>query len=108
MQITKPIKEERYVFETEWYDQQADIIRKYRLFYFPSTNCIEMWDKKTQNVFLKKIEAPGLKLSDLYVGAKVTLYGRLLNVTEYGDVATAAKQTGTRESTFAMIKPCSY
>lgn len=45
--VTKPIKEERYVFETEWYDQQADIIRKYRLFYFPVTNCIEIYDKKT-------------------------------------------------------------
>ena len=45
--VTKPIKEERYVSETEWYDQQADIIRKYRLFYFPVTNSIEMYDKKT-------------------------------------------------------------
>jgi len=46
-QITKPIKEERYVFETEWYDQQADIIRKHRLFFFPLDNSIEMYDKKT-------------------------------------------------------------
>ena len=67
-----------------------------------------MFDKKTHNIFLKKIEAPGLKLSDLYVGAKVTLFSRLLCVTEYGDVATAVKQSGQRESTFAMIKPCSY
>lgn len=106
--ITKPIKEERYVFETQWYDQQADVIRNYRLFFYPLTNSIEMWDKKTQNVFLKRIQAPGLALSQLYVGAKVTIYGRLQEIKEYGDVATAAKQTGQRESTFAMIKPCSY
>lgn len=106
--LTHPIKEERYVFEVEWYDQQADVIRKYRLFFFPLTNSIEMWDKKTQCVFLKRIEAPSLKLSQLYVGAKVSIYSRLLTVKEYGDIATAAKQTGQRENTFAMIKPCSY
>lgn len=44
--ITKPIKEERFVFETEWYDQQADIIRYYRLLFFPLDNSIEMYDKK--------------------------------------------------------------
>lgn len=106
--LTKPIKEERYVFETQWYDQQADVIRRYRLFFFPETNSIEMWDKKTHQVFLKRIQAPQLTLGQLYVGGKVTIYGRLLEIMEYGDVATAAKQTGQRESTFAMIKPCSY
>ena len=108
VQLTHPIKEERYVFETQWYDQQADVIRNYRLFFYPGTNSIEMWDKKTCQVFLKRIEQPQLKLSDLYIGAKVTIYGRLLEVKDYGDVATAAKQTGQRECTFAMIKPCSY
>ena len=91
VQITKPIKEERYVFETEWYDQQADVIRKYRLFFYPLTNSIEMWDKKTQSVFLKRIEAPNLKLSDLFVGAEVTIYSRVLKICEYGDIATNVK-----------------
>lgn len=106
--MTPPIKEERYVFEVQWYDQQADIIRKYRLFFYPLTNSIEMWDKKTHQVFLKRIQAPQVKLSELFVGGKVTIYGRLLEVEEYGDVATAVKQSGQRETTFAMIKPCSY
>lgn len=96
------------MFEVQWYDQQADVIRKYRLFFYPLTNSIEMWDKKTMQVFLKRIQAPQVKLSDFYVGGKVTIYGRLLEVQEYGDVATAVKQSGQRETTFAMIKPCSY
>jgi len=53
--LTHPIKEERYVFETQWYDQQADVIRNYRLFFYPLTNSIEMYDKKTCQVFLKRI-----------------------------------------------------
>ena len=107
-QITKPIKEERYVFETEWYDQQADIIRYYRLFFFPGDNSVEMYDKKMNRVFLKRIELPSLKLEDLFVGAKVTIFSRVLAIKEYGDVATAHKQSSERESTFAMIKPDQY
>ena len=88
---TKPIKEVRYVFEVEWYDQQANILRFYRLFFFPLNNSIEMYDKKMSRVFLKRIEAPDLKLSELFIGAKVTVHTRVLHVTEYGDAATANK-----------------
>lgn len=91
VQTTKPIKEERYVFEVEWYDQQADILRYYRLFFFPGDNSVEMYDKKMNRVFLKRIEIPALKLSDLFVGAKVTVFSRVLHVKEYGDIATAVK-----------------
>lgn len=34
--------EERYVFETDWFDIQASIIRKYLFTFFPSDNTIEM------------------------------------------------------------------
>jgi nucleoside-diphosphate kinase len=87
----KPIKEERYVFETEWYDQQAELIRHYRLFFFPKDSSVEMYDKKLNRVFLKRVEIPGLSLNDLYQGSNVTIFGRLLTIKEYGDIATANK-----------------
>jgi len=34
--------EERYVFETEWFDIQAQIIRKYLFTFFPTDSTIEM------------------------------------------------------------------
>jgi nucleoside-diphosphate kinase len=67
-----------------------------------------MYDKKMSRVFLKRVEVPSLKLSDLFVGAQVTVFTRVLKVQEYGDIATAKKQSVERESTFAMIKPDSY
>ena len=91
IESTKPIKEARYVFEVEWYDQQANILRYYRLFFYPLNNSIEMYDKKMSRVFLKRIEAQELKLSDFYIGAKVTVFTRVLHVTEYGDAATSNK-----------------
>ena len=36
------VGEERYVFETEFYDTQADILRYYRLTFYPGDSTIEM------------------------------------------------------------------
>lgn len=36
------VGEERYVFETEWYDQQASLIRSYRVTYYPGDQTVEM------------------------------------------------------------------
>mgnify|MGYP006100757081 CR=1 FL=1 len=43
-------------------------------------NSIEMYDKKMNRVFLKRVEVPSLKLSDLFVGAQVTVFARVLKV----------------------------
>ena len=34
--------EERYVFETDWHDQQASLIRKYLFTFFPGDSTLEM------------------------------------------------------------------
>jgi hypothetical protein len=36
------VKEERFVFETEWYDSQASLIRKYLLTFYPKDSTAEM------------------------------------------------------------------
>ena len=38
--------EPKFTFEVDWYDQQADITRPYRVLYFPVTSSIEMYDVK--------------------------------------------------------------
>ena len=40
--MTQSVAEERYVFETEWYDQQAALIRKYLLTYYPKDGQVDM------------------------------------------------------------------
>ncbi len=51
---TQILGELKYTFETEWYDQQADIIRPYRVIYFPNLKSIEMYDTQKNRIFLKK------------------------------------------------------
>ena len=36
------VGEERYVFETEWFDSQADLIRKYLFTFYPTDKTFEM------------------------------------------------------------------
>jgi nucleoside-diphosphate kinase len=78
----------KYTFEVDWYDQQADLIRKYRVMYFPVTSSIEMYDPKNNRQFLKKQQIPSVQLDDFYIGAQVTILSRVLKVTDYGDVHT--------------------
>lgn len=100
--------QERYMFCLDWYDEQAGLIRKYTLNYFPVTRQIEMYDVKNERIFLKKMEIPQLCLDDFYVGAQVTILARVMKVTDYGDVRTRNKFSSLRSRTFAMIKPDAY
>jgi nucleoside-diphosphate kinase len=102
------LSEERYSFNIDWYDDQAAIIRKFILNYFVVTNMIEMFDVKNSRIFLKKIEVPGVKLEDFFVGAQVTILARVLKVTDYADVRTRNAFEQHRAKTFAMIKPHAY
>ena len=54
MQQEPTLAEQKYTFETEWYDQQADVIRPYRVMYYPGLKAVEMFDVKNNRQFLKK------------------------------------------------------
>jgi hypothetical protein len=76
--------------------------------FYPQDNSVEMFCKRTNKIFLKRVETPKVSLEDLYLGAKVTIFARVLEIVDYGDIATKNKFATGRESTFAMIKPDSY
>ena len=40
--MAQQVQEDRFVFETDWHDAQADLIRKYLLTYYPRDGTIEM------------------------------------------------------------------
>ena len=100
--------EQKYTFETEWYDPQADIIRPYRVLYYPVLKSVEMFDVKNSRIFLKKQQIPSIQLDDFFIGAQVTVLSRVLKVMDYGDVHTRKYFESHRQRTFAMIKPDCY
>ena len=41
-QKMEQVKEDRFVFQVEWFDKQADIIRNYLLTFYPGDGSIDM------------------------------------------------------------------
>jgi len=100
--------EDRYVFHCEWFDTQADVIRRYMLTFYPRDNSIEMWDTRNKRSFLKRSEYAEVGLKDLYLGAVVTILARQLKVIEYADEYTRKALETHKERTLALIKPDAY
>jgi len=66
--------EERYVFETEWFDIQASLIRKYLFTFYPADNTIEMVShyqnikvSKKKYCWLKRRKYVEINQNDRYV-----------------------------------------
>ena len=86
--MAQKVGEDRYVFETDWFDSQADLIRKYLFTYYPKDNSIEMYDIKNKKVFLKRMAYAQISMDELYLGSIITVYSRQLKLVEYGDLFT--------------------
>lgn len=97
--------EERYAFLTEWYDPTAALLRRYQLFYYPQAKSVEMFDVKNQRIFLRKTKYEDLHQEDLFIGNRVNVFSRQLNLIDYGDQYTANKLGSKKERTLALIKP---
>ena len=52
------------------------------------------YDIKNQKIFLKKIQYPEIKLTDLYIGNVVVCYNRQLKIVAFGDEFTRKELVG--------------
>ncbi|TKS74823.1 Nucleoside diphosphate kinase 7 [Collichthys lucidus] len=98
-------KEDRYAFLTEWYDPTAALLRRYQLFFYPKDGSVEMFDVKNQRIFLRRTKYDDLHSEDLFIGNRVNVFSRQLNLIDYGDQYTANKLGSKKERTLALIKP---
>jgi nucleoside-diphosphate kinase len=82
-------QDDSLLFVVEWFDPMPQMKRKYLLKYFVDLNSAEMIDLKTKKMFLKKSPCPPhISKDDFYVGGKVLLYSRELDIVDYGDMKT--------------------
>jgi nucleoside-diphosphate kinase len=100
--------EERYVFHTEWFDQQADVIRRYMMTYYPRDNSVSMYDTKNHRAFLKRTEYAEITLANMYIGSVLTVLARQLKIVEYADDYTRSAMEHMKCRTLALIKPDAY
>ncbi|XP_061593588.1 nucleoside diphosphate kinase 7 [Cololabis saira] len=97
--------DDRFVFLVEWFDPFADLLRRYQLFFYPNDSSVEMFDVKNRKRFLARTKCDGISREDLFVGNRVTVLSRQLNVIAYGDQYTANTLGSKKERTLALIKP---
>uniref|UniRef100_A0A8C2CJD5 Nucleoside diphosphate kinase homolog 7 n=1 Tax=Cyprinus carpio TaxID=7962 RepID=A0A8C2CJD5_CYPCA len=97
--------DERFAFLAEWYDPSAALLRRYQLLYYPKDGSVEMFDMKNQRTFLRRTKFDEIHPEDLFVGNRVNIFSRQLNLVGYGDQYTANKLGSKKERTLAMIKP---
>ncbi|KAL2750553.1 nucleoside diphosphate kinase 7-like [Vespula maculifrons] len=96
---------ERYIFEAEWYDKIACILKKFYLYYYPVDNTVELFDLKTRKTFLRRTKCDGIKAEDFYIGAVITIYSRNIKIIDFADKNTKSKLQTITQKTFAIIKP---
>jgi len=67
-----------------------------------------MYDPKNRRTFLKKCRYESISLKDLYLGAKISVYSRLLTVVSYGDDFTRRMLQKASAKTLCIIKAPAY
>ncbi|KAK7794837.1 hypothetical protein R5R35_002138 [Gryllus longicercus] len=95
----------RYAFNTEWFDAEASLTRPYLLFYYPSDCSVELTDSKLNRTFLRRTRVEGVSLDQLYEGASLHIFGRLMTVLGFADDFTRNRLSLVKQRTFAMVKP---
>lgn len=82
-------QDDTMLFVVEWFDPMPQMKKKYLLKYFVDLNCAEMVDLKSKKMFLKKSSCPPhISKDDFYIGGKILLYSRELDIVDYGDLKT--------------------
>lgn len=95
--------DERYAFLVEWYDPNAQIMRKYMLCYYTADGTVEMYDVKNRRIFLKRTQYPSIQLEDLYISGSINVYSRQLTIVEYADDYTRNKLDHMRERSLTAV-----
>ncbi|CAG9581535.1 unnamed protein product [Danaus chrysippus] len=96
---------DKYSFIGEWYDNQASLIRKFNIFYYPTDDTIEMFDLKNRKTFLRRVKVNGVTLDNFYIGSTLLILGRMVKIIDFACEDTRSKLHKDLEITFGMIKP---
>lgn len=98
---------ERYAFRLEIHNPLAGVMDHYQLLYFvrrDGKDEIEIIDSKHKRKFLSRVHVPGLKLADILVGGKVTIFSRQYRVADFEDEHTRRALGRSKTPAFALLR----
>ena len=91
--------------DSEWFDEQAGLLRPYTLLYFNADQTLEIHDLKKRAVFLKRQAYPSISLQDIFPGNSVLIYSRQFKIIKYGDARTAAAFAEKQSRSLVLLGP---
>ncbi|XP_059614297.1 nucleoside diphosphate kinase 7 isoform X2 [Phlebotomus argentipes] len=78
--------------------------RRIFLHFYSHDNSVEMIDEKTRKPFLRRTRVDQLSNRDFYVGSRLFIFGRNINIIDYGDSKTRKELSPRMERTFLLLK----
>ncbi|XP_035707296.1 nucleoside diphosphate kinase 7-like [Folsomia candida] len=96
---------DKLMFIVEWYENQADLVKKYLLIYYGIDGSCEVKDVINNQRFLRRLKLETVTLSQLYLGNVINIYGRQMTLVEYSDSCTRQFLEPRSERAFLLIKP---
>lgn len=95
---------ELWQFVVEWYDPLPQLKKQYLLKYYVEKHSVELIDLKNKKIFLKKCPCPPeIASTDLFIGSKILLYARELEIVDYGDDYTRNKLQQQLQPSIAIL-----
>mmetsp|Transcript_38979 Transcript_38979/g.87162 ORF Transcript_38979/g.87162 Transcript_38979/m.87162 type:complete len:321 (+) Transcript_38979:173-1135(+) len=91
-------------FLVEWFDNQAAIVRHYRLNHF-ADGTLEMINLATRQNFLKRMYFPEVSRADFQLGKTVTVNRRQLLVADYADEGTKLYYERAHAKVYGVLPP---
>ncbi|KAK5647212.1 hypothetical protein RI129_002104 [Pyrocoelia pectoralis] len=96
---------DRLAFLGDYFDYEAALHKNFLINFYPCDNTVEIFDRDMNRIYLKRAACEGIHMNDMFVGNKVRIYGRQIDLTDYADCYTRDRIGKVKEHTFALIKP---
>lgn len=100
--------EDPLLFNVEWFDTTASLLRPFVLSFYESDSSVELVDTKLKRLFLRRTPCSGFGLSDLYVGNTVVIFSRHIVIKDYAHENTRSRIENGKQTTLVLLYPEAY
>jgi len=96
---------DKLIFILEWFDREADLVKKFMLMYYDIDGTVEIMDMTHKRRFLRRLKVDTVTFSELYLENVINIYSRQMTVVEYADSCTSQYMEPRTQRAFLLIKP---
>lgn len=75
-----------YQFDCDYETPEAT--RRLNLYFYPRDQSVELYDKGLRRTFLKRTVVEDVTIDDIYIGAILTIFSKVIKVKDYGNSET--------------------